>query len=304
MPFLPRFPEFKPIELSDRDVITGILRAYQPFTSELTYTNLFIWRKHFDLQWSVHKDWLCVIGKEDLCPGFAMGPIGPPGRADITKLLLEWLEEHTGDSRFCIERADERLALELSGVPGFIVVEAREHFDYVYLTEDLINLAGSRYRTKRNRINQFHRACGSYTYEELDERHVEACLALQERWCLLKRCEEDLNLNGEWDAVREILMNYHALETVGAVIMVASEVRAFTLGESLGDDMVVIHVEKADPGIPGLYQLINQQFCARRWKSARFVNREQDLGIPGLRDAKLSYGPDHFIKKYRIMLKG
>jgi hypothetical protein len=92
----------------------------------------------------------------------------------------------------------------LSDVPGFIVVEAREHFDYVYLTQDLIGLAGSRYRTKRNRINQFHRACGSYTYEDLDERHVEACLALQERWCLLKRCEEDLNLDGEWDATRQI----------------------------------------------------------------------------------------------------
>jgi hypothetical protein len=233
-----------------------------------------------------------------------MGPIGPPGRVGTTRLLLEWLGEHTGDSRPCIERADERLASELSDVPGFIVVEAREHFDYVYLTQDLIGLAGSRYRTKRNRINQFHRACGSYTYEDLDERHVEACLALQERWCLLKRCEEDLNLDGEWDATRQILMNYRALETVGAVVVVDSEVRAFTLGESLGEDMAVIHVEKADPGTPGLYQLVNQQFCARRWSDVRFINREQDLGIPGLRDAKLSYGPDHFVKKYRIMLRG
>lgn len=304
MPPLPRFPLFRPIELSDRQIIGDILRGYRPFTSELTFTNLFIWRKHLDLQWSVHKDWLCIIGKEDLCPRFAMGPIGPPGRVGTTRLLLEWLGEHTGDSRPCIERADERLASELSDVPGFIVVEAREHFDYVYLTQDLIGLAGSRYRTKRNRINQFHRACGSYTYEDLDERHVEACLALQERWCLLKRCEEDLNLDGEWDATRQILMNYRALETVGAVVVVDSEVRAFTLGESLGEDMAVIHVEKADPGTPGLYQLVNQQFCARRWSDVRFINREQDLGIPGLRDAKLSYGPDHFVKKYRIMLRG
>lgn len=301
----PCFPAFKPVELEDRRVITDILRGYRPVTSELTFTNLFIWRKHFDLQWSVHKDWLCIIGKEDICPRFAMGPIGPPGRTDTARLLLEWLKgQSNGDSEPCIERADERLALELSDVPGLIVEETREHFDYVYLTRDLIDLAGSKYRTKRNHINQFHRACGSYTYEELDERHVEACLALQERWCLLRRCEEDLNLQGEWDATKEILMNCRALEIAGAVIIVASEVKAFTLGESLGDDMAVIHIEKADPEIPGLYQLINQQFCARRWNNVRFVNREQDLGMPGLREAKLSYNPDHFVKKYRVMLKG
>ncbi|MDD3845343.1 MAG: phosphatidylglycerol lysyltransferase domain-containing protein [Syntrophorhabdaceae bacterium] len=301
---VPRFPVFKPIELGDRQAVTDILQGYRPVTSELTFTNLFIWRKHFDLQWSVHKDWLCIIGKEDVCPRFAMGPVGPPGRADIVRLILEWLKENMGEAEPCIERADERLAVELSDMSGFVVEERREHFDYVYLAQDLIDLAGSRYRTKRNHINQFHRACGSYTYEDLDDRHIDACLALQEKWCLLRRCEEDLNLQGEWDATKEILMNYRALDTAGAVIIVDAEVRGFTLGESMGDDMTVIHIEKADPEIPGLYQLINQQFCARRWRNFRFINREQDLGIQGLRDAKLSYGPDHFIKKYRIMLKG
>ena len=304
MQSVPQFPAFKPIELSDRQVISDILREHRPFTSELTFTNLFIWRKHFDLQWSVHEDWLCIIGKEDLCPRFAMGPIGPAGRAGTARLLLEWLKVHAGDSGPCIERADERLALEIWGKPGFLVEETREHFDYVYLTRDLIDLAGSKYRAKRNHINQFHRAVASYTYEELEERHIEECLALQERWCLLRRCEEDLNLQGEWDATKEILMNHRALDAVGAVIIVGSEVKAFTLGESLGDDMAVIHIEKADPEIPGLYQLINQQFCARRWSTVRFVNREQDLGITGLREAKLSYNPDHFVKKYRIMLEG
>lgn len=304
MPALPQFPAFRPIELSDREIITDILRGYQPVTSELTFTNLFIWRRHFDLQWSVHEDWLCIVGKEDLCPRFAMGPIGPPGRSGTTRLLLKWLKEHTGDSEPCIERADESLALEVSGEPGFLVEETREHFDYVYLTRDLIDLAGGAYRAKRNHINQFHRAVASYTYEELEERHAEECLALQERWCLLRRCEEDLNLQGEWEATREILINHRSLGVSGAVIVIDSAVKGFTLGELLGDDMAVIHIEKADPDIPGLYQLINQQFCARRWSDVRFVNREQDLGIPGLRDAKLSYGPDHLVKKYRITLKG
>ncbi|HNT43719.1 MAG TPA: phosphatidylglycerol lysyltransferase domain-containing protein [Syntrophorhabdaceae bacterium] len=304
MSSVPEFPFFKPVELPDKPVIDGILRGYRPLTSELTFTNLFIWRKHFDFRWSVHRDWLFIAGREDVCPRFAVGPIGPPGRAEAARLLLEWLREDAGDSEPCIERADESLALEVSGEPGFLVEETRDHFDYVYLTRDLIDLAGGAYRAKRNHINQFHRAVSSYLYEELEERHIEECLALQERWCLLRRCEEDLNLQGEWEATKEILMHHRSLGVSGAVIVIDSGVKGFTLGESLGGDMAVIHIEKADPEIPGLYQFINQQFCARRWSGVKFVNREQDLGIRGLRDAKLSYGPDHFVKKYRIMLKG
>jgi len=300
---VPQFPLFKPIELADRQCITEILLQYRPGTSELTFANLFIWRNHYDLRWSVYKDWLCLIGREGKGADFTMGPVGPAGRADIVMLLLEWLKMHKGVSEPLIERADEGLALEVSNLPGLAVEERREHFDYVYLTRDLIELAGSRYRTKRNHINQFYRAYESYTYETLDEGHLEACLRLQEEWCLQRRCDEDLNLLGEWDATKEILNNYRALEVTGAVILVGGEVKAFTLGERLSEDMAVIHIEKADPEIPGLYQLINQQFCARQWHDLKFINREQDLGIPGLKGAKLSYNPDHFVKKYRITLK-
>jgi len=303
MQSLPRFPLFKPIELDDRQFMSGILRDYRPGTSEFTFTNLFIWRNHYDFQWSVHRDWLCLIGREGDGPCFAMGPAGPPGRTEVVVMLLEWLKEHKGIAEPCIERADERLALESSSLPGLEVEERREHFDYVYLTQGLIDLAGNKHRTKRNHINQFYRTYQSYVYEELEERHIGACLEVQEKWCLARRCKEDLNLLGEWEATKEILRSFRALEVAGAVILVDGEVKAFTLGESMASDMAVIHIEKADPEVPGLYQLINQQFCARKWHNVKFVNREQDLGIPGLRDAKLSYSPDHFVKKYRITLK-
>ncbi len=300
---VPQFPSFKPIELADRQCITEILREHWPGTSELTFTNLFIWRNHYDFQWSVYKDWLCLIGREGQGTYFAMGLVGPEGRADIVMPLLEWLKVNKEVSEPLIERVDEGLALEVSNLPGLVVEERREHFDYVYLTRDLIELAGSRYRTKRNHINQFYRTHESYTYETLDQRHLDACLRLQEQWCLQRRCDEDLNLLGEWDVTKEILNNYGALGVAGAVILVDGQVKAFTLGERLAEDMAVIHIEKADPGVPGLYQLINQQFCARQWHNLKFINREQDLGIPGLRGAKLSYNPDHFIKKYRVTLK-
>jgi uncharacterized protein len=304
MSALPLFPDFKPIEIDDRQGIIDILRSNRPGTSELTFTNLFIWRKHYGFRWCLYKGCLCIIGRENAGPDFTMAPVGPSGRIEAGIAILEWLKETKGVSSPAIERADEGLAREASRSSRLVVEEKREHFDYVYRTRDLIDLPGNKNRNKRNHINQFMRSYESYVYEEFGESHIQAALDLQEKWCLMKRCEEDLNLLGEWDAIREILNNYAALEVAGAVIIVGAEVKAFTLGEPLSGDMALIHIEKADPSVPGLYQLINQQFCARRWNDMDFVNREQDLGLRGLREAKLSYNPDHFIKKHSITLKG
>ncbi len=282
MGVLPLFPDFKPIEIDDRQNIAGILRVDSPGTSELTFTNLFIWRKHYGFRWCLYKDCLCIIGKENSGPDFAMAPVGPQGRVETGLAVLEWLKETKGISSPSIERTDEGFAAEASRSSRLKAEEKREHFDYVYLTRDLIDLPGNRNRNKRNHINQFLRTYGSYTYEELNEGHIEAALDLQEKWCLMKRCEEDLNLLGEWDAIREILSYYRELDVAGAVIIVDSQVKAFTLGEPLADDMALIHIEKADPSLPGLYQLINQQFCARRWNGMKYINREQDLGLPGV----------------------
>ena len=126
---------------------------------------------------------------------------------------------------------------------------------------------------------------------------------MQEKWCILRRCEDDLDLLGEWDAVKEILNSYESLDVQGGVVTIENKVMAFTIGQMLNDDTAVVHIEKADPEIPGLYPVINQQFCENSWHDARYINREQDLGMPGLREAKLSYYPDHLVKKFRITLQ-
>ena len=303
MPGTPLFPTFKPIELEDRDVFRNLFRAYRAVTSELTFTNLFIWSPHYNFQWSLYKDWiilLCREGEDGLC---ALGPVGPSPRVEVTRMLLEWMRDEKGEGRPRIERADERLAGEVVGMEGISVEPTRDHFDYVYLRDDLVRLAGSRYRSKRNHINQFLRAY-SFRYVPLGSEHIEDCLELQEKWCRLRRCEDDLNLLGEWEAVREILMCYESLDVQGGVVTIEIKVKAFTVGEMLNDETTVVHIEKVDPDIPGLYPVINQQFCENNRQNLRYINREQDLGVPGLREAKLSYHPDHFAKKYRIVLAG
>ena len=299
---VPEFPNFRPIELGDRDIFQNIFKHYHPEVSECSFTNLFIWREHYNYQWALYKDWIMVVCQNSEDSIYAMQPVGPSSRCNAVLKLLEWLREERKVNTPRIERADEKLVSELEREGCFTINEAREHFDYVYLKNDLALLSGNRFRSKRNHINQLFRTY-HFAYDRLMPEHIHACLELQEKWCQLKRCEEDLNLLGEWDAVLEILAHFDALKVEGSVITIEGKVMAFTIGEMLNDTTAVVHIEKADPEIPGLYQIINQQFCEKSMQDAVYVNREQDLGLPGLREAKTSYYPNHFVKKYSVRLK-
>lgn len=292
------FPAFKPITLEDRDIIRARLREYQPETSELTFTNLFIWRAYYEINWSLYRDGLLfTFGKGDGL--YALPPIGASPRQAITRLLLNWLKEQ-GAKEPRIERADRRLVNELGD--DFRVEPAREHFDYIYRSQDLIRLAGRKYHAKRNFINAFARTY-QFSYDNLTPGHISACLELTGKWCQLRRCDEDMNLAGEWAAVKEALGNFEALDLRGGVIRIGGRIEAFALGEMLNLQTAVVHIEKANPDIHGLYAVINQQFCEHNWSDVAFVNREQDLGEPALRETKLSYQPDHLVEKFRIRLR-
>ncbi len=296
----PVFPQFKSLELEDREVIQTLLAAYQPQTSEWTFTNLFMWRHHYGLSWSMHEGVLMVVSQSVGNDPFGFAPIGPSPRQDATRLLLEWLSDVDGVAG-TIERADQRLVNELAGWPDFVIEATRDQFDYVYRCEDLIQLGGRKYHAKRNHLNKLMRSY-PFDYEPLTRNHIDACLQLADNWCQWRRCEEDLNLTGEWDAIRDGLKYYEALDLQGGVILLNRKVEAFSLGELLNKQTAVVHIEKANPQIPGMYALINQQFCEQCWGRVGYVNREQDLGEPGLRKAKLSYYPDHMVEKYRVRL--
>ena len=300
----PQFPEFKPIELGDRAYIHERLWEYQPQNSELTFTNLFIWRPHYGFLWSAYKDWLLFLGTGNGAEGdYGLLPVGPPSRVEVCRVFLQWLRDEKGSKAASIQRADKGLVDELAGGDIFSIEATRDHFDYVYRTEDLIRLEGKNYRQKRNHINYFLREY-RFDYEPLEVRHVEACLDLTGMWCEVRRCEEDLNLMGEWDAIREALKNFDPLRMAGGVVLINGRVEAFTLGELLNEKTAVVHIEKATTEVRGLYAVINQQFCEKQWQGVPFVNREQDMGEAGLRQAKLSYNPDHMVEKFRITLTG
>ena len=301
MTTFPTFPEFKPLTIEDRDEVHRRLWAYQPETSELTFVNLFIWREYYNFKWSVYDDWLFVIGDREVDP-LALPPVGPASRAQATRALLEWLRDNRGVDDPLVARADRRLVDELSGSGVFVIEPTRDHFDYVYGSENLGTLAGRKYSKKRNHINQFLR---SYTFEyaPLTEALVPNCLALAEVWCEQRLCEDDISLLHEFRGIRDALDHFSALHIEGGAIVLDGKVQAFSLGELLNEKVAVVHIEKANPEFKGVYPMITQQFSAQRWQgNVDYINREQDLGDPGLRHAKESYYPDYLVEKFNVRL--
>jgi hypothetical protein len=186
----------------------------------------------------------------------------------------------------------QRLSME-----GMLVESDRDDWDYVYLTSDLADLPGDKYHPKRNFIT---RCLSKYKceYATIDSSVINDCLQLQTQWCSLRNCDLIPGLEAENRAIKAAFDEYEFLGISGGAIYADNRLEAFTLAEQLNKDTAVIHFEKANTEIQGLYQVINQWFCQNALKSFRFVNREQDLGVSGLRKAKLSYYPHYMVEKY------
>jgi len=296
----PLYPDFKTLTLEDREHITLYFRTSPPVTSELTFTNLFMWRHHYHFAWCLSADALLIAGQTGDGPPFCFPPIGKGDLSPALKDLFDYLGRHA--QRPEIHRVPENFAQRYADSLHLEVIPDPDNSDYVYRTESLINLSGRKYHRKRNHLNQFRNQY-AYRYQSLTSDLIEACLNLEEQWCRLRSCVENPGLLNEEMAIRESLLHFDKLDCLGGVILVDDRVVAFSLGEPLNPDTVVIHLEKANPEFTGSYAVINQEFCQDAWSGYTYVNREQDLGEPGLRQAKLSYYPDHMSNKVILKAK-
>ncbi|HZX44604.1 MAG TPA: phosphatidylglycerol lysyltransferase domain-containing protein [Candidatus Nanoarchaeia archaeon] len=271
--------DLKQIALDDKGVFDKFFRGFSPKASEYTFTNIFCWRKPHEHKFAVIGDHLLISSGSSY-----FQPIGPNPHQAIKSMLNE--------QSVTFERVEENA---LGGLPA---KEDVAMFDYVYSVEELASLDGAKFASKRNFVNQ----CKRYKPNTcmLDESTVKSFLSLAEEWCDMRGCKDDPNVAAEDFALREALANYKVLGLFGICINVEGKIAAFALGERLNDDTFVEHFEKADTRIKGIYAYLLNELAKALAGRYRYINREQDLGVEGLRKAKQSWNPVCMIKKYRI----
>jgi hypothetical protein len=289
MTSVPVFPEFRNITMADKGSFDAFFSKHPHGSSELTFTNFFIWRDCDRSQLTSINGNLCVIARPENEPPYFFEPFGENNIDGTINACLSHIPKFS--------RVSEKFVKEhFEGRAGFKIEPVRDNSDYLYRTEDLIALKGKKYDGKRNKIKRFLKN-NIPIYQELSEELVPDCLKLLAKWGRSKAPAVCLD-----EPVKEALRNMQGLGVEGAAVKINGRVEAFTIGEALNDDTAVVYVEVANPDIDGLAQYINQQFCRNAWVRFTYVNREQDLGDAGLRRAKLSYHPVKLIDKFDVIL--
>ena len=224
----------------------------------------------------------------------------------ITK-ILSWAKENRGEKDFAFVVVEKNFVEELKKYPDaeFNIQAERDDFDYVYLAEDLINLSGRKYHGKKNHLNQFRKDYPTAEYVPITAEIIPKCREELNRWYEIHKKEnpDDPFLCYEQAAIHEIFDNFKEFNLKGGALSLGEKVVAFTFGEQLNSDTAVIHVEKADPTVRGAYTAINHDFVANEWSEMTYINREEDMGLEGLRQAKESYKPVKMIEKYFVKIK-
>ena len=287
---IPRYPQSRCIELTDKPLLDRLFLELQPRISELTFANLFLFRKVHNYRLTRVGDALVALGcGYDSAPYFLPPFSGERGSA-ARELIEEGLTLYGADDLF-LERELKREGLE--------VLPDRDNFDYLHLKEEMAELAGKSYHKKKNRVKYFmvrHR----YAVEQLADGHLDGALALLHEWLRVRSEMGPDSLQGEAEGAAQALRLHKELGLSGVVLLVDGVVRGFALGERLNSETAVCHFEKGDLFMEGLYQLLDREFSRLLFTDCRYLNREQDLGQESLRQSKLSYRPIELIRKYRV----
>lgn len=281
-------------------------------TSDSTPLESFLWRKYFDARAAVLKDGerelglLWLYGTEEE-PYAAM----PLAREEDLPACFAALQQYFHEilkKPLVVKLADEGAVTALA-LPAdkYLVEEVQDAADYLYDGNALRTLAGRKLHKKKNHYNNFIKNYGErFTYRGLTPDDHDDVLRFLERWRDGKGEEVEDHLDREVDGIHDLL-NHDAevMEDTNAksgAIFIDGKLEAFSFGSlNQRDNMAVIHIEKANPEIDGLYQAINKEFLCHAFPEVAIINREDDVGLEGLRKSKQSYYPCGFAKKYLIL---
>lgn len=289
--------DYKPVTLEDKDLFMDHFKKYPPIHSDYTFSTMICWSEYMEYYYTFLGDSLLIM---TMCGNdrYFRPPHGPRNR-DAAEQVMELSDRMGSETVFSV--ADPIMKQWLTEKFPDLNFDAHlEYFDYIYLAEDLANLPGKKYLKIRNYLNKFQKTY-PHTAEEINEDDFQEVKDFLERWCEQRGCGEEPLLQSENLATKKSLDLFFELDLKGIVLRLNGVIEAVSIYEEMDRNTAVIHHEKANQDIRGLYQAINKETAGILAGRYKFINRESDMGLEGLRLAKQKYRPHHMIEVYHVL---
>ncbi len=291
--------DYKVIELSDRKWIAELLKKSDFRGCEYNFANNFAWHRLYNTTICRYKDF--YISRSQKYGLMYTFPAGCGDYKDLFLTLKKDAEEQ--NSPLSISSVtDENLKLFEELFEGQYEVLCDESAsDYIYDAEKLRTLSGKKYHKKRNHLSNFYR--NNWEYSDMTEKDFDECIEFAVKSYNSNQSYDDESSVAEQFAINAFMNYYNELELNGGVIRVDGKVEAFTIGDPINSDTFDIHIEKANSEIQGAYTAINNEFAKSATNGYTYINREEDLGLEGLRKSKRSYYPVIMLRKNVVKFK-
>ena len=294
---------FHRLKLSQKQQYNDILFSEPELGCEYSFANKFLWGQqrvaflHDCVAYFSHFEGKSVYPY----------PIGKGDRKAALEDIIRDAHERGIPCRIYGITEENKQELESLFPDRFAIRSDRDSFDYVYAIDDLADLRGRKFQKKRNHFNRFRAENPDYEVRELNRCNMHQALRMVDDWYRIRiKADPHGNYLLENLAMGRVFQNYEALGMEGIMLLSGGEVIALTMGSPLNADTFDIHFEKAREDVDGAYNAVNCEFARYlrlKYPEVKFLNREDDLGLEGLRKAKLSYNPHHMVEKYWACLK-
>ena len=291
--------EFRKIQLTDRDWICKLLSKSDFRGCEYSFANNFAWHRLYETKICRYKDFYISCSEK-----YGLRFTFPAGSGDYKELFneLKKYSEENGAAFTVSSVLPENIPLFEELFPGqYTVSSDPSGFDYVYLAQNLRDLKGKKYHAKRNHLNRFYE--NNWSYSPLTEADFDECIEFAVKSYNDNQSYDDESSVAEQYAINTFFNFFNELELKGGVIKVDGKVEGFTIGSRINSDTLDIHIEKANVGINGAYTAVMNESAKSVSNDVTYINREEDLGIDGLRKSKLSYYPEFMIIKNTVTFK-
>lgn len=288
--------DFVPVTLDDRTFFSEHYTKYPQTHSDNTFTNMVCWNHYAHYRYAAVNGSVILSSTIDGKTRFRP-PIGPRD-PDLAKALIR-LAYREGDEEPVMLIDPDTSSWMQTLCPDLHIIPDRNHFEYVYRARDLANLYGGNFLSIRRQLNKFRKNC-AYTVEFITAENRDDVKYFLVKWCEWKGCENDPVLAHEKEAVFYAVDHYLKLGISGLIIRVGKNIGAISLFEPLNKDTALVHFEKGLPDCEGIYKAINAETASVLLHDFTYINRESDLGVPGLREAKMRYHPHHMVEVYSV----